>query len=461
MSWFTHRDMCVGGRAVLTRELERKTAAARAANGAAVSSATKELVMATHGEMPRTIVIVGAGLGGAKAAQALREEGFDGDVVLLGEEPERPYERPPLSNEHLRGEVGSDEVYVHDASWYDEHDVELRTGVRVERLEPASAEVVLAGGERLRYDALLLTTGARPRRLALPGANLDGIHELRTLADAEALRERLRGGARAVVVGAGWIGCEVAATARRLDVDVTVVAPPSVPLERVLGRRIGAIYRDLHAEHGVRMLFGRGVAGFEGDDRVRAVRTGDGERIACDLVVVGVGATPRSELAERAGIEVADGIVVDEHLQTSRPGVFAAGDVARARHPLFGRPVRVEHWANALNQPAAAARNMLGTRVAYDRLPYFYSDQYDVGMEYSGYAPQWDEVVLRGDPQAREFIAFWLRDGRVLAGMNVNVWDVTEPIRALVRSGAAVDRGRLADPDTPLDELLPVPVGRV
>jgi 3-phenylpropionate/trans-cinnamate dioxygenase ferredoxin reductase subunit len=223
----------------------------------------------------------------------------------------------------------------------------------------------------------------------------------------------------------------------------------------VLGPQVGSIYRDLHAEHGVQMLLGRSVVGFEGDGRVSAVRSKDGGRVECDLVVVGVGVTPRAELAQRAGIEVADGIVVDEYLQTSCPGVFAAGDVARAHHPLLGSSIRVEHWASALNQGAAAARNMLGARVPYDRIPYFFSDQYDVGMEYSGYAPLWDEVILRGDPQAREFIAFWLRDRRVLAGMNVNVWDVTEPIQALIRCGAEIDARRLADPDTPLTDLLP------
>jgi len=412
--------------------------------------------MATHGATaPQTIVIAGAGLAGGKAAQTLREEGFDGRVVLLGAEPERPYERPPLSKEYLRGEVGREKVYVHDEAYYDEHEIELRTGTTAESIHTAGAEVVLAGGERLPYDALLLATGARPRRLTLPGADLEGVHELRTLADCEALRERLRDGARVAVIGAGWIGSEVAASARQKGLDVTVIEPMSVPLERVLGPEVGAIYRDLHAEHGVRMLLDRGVAAFEGDERVSAVRTDDGERVPCDFVVVGVGVTPRAELAQRAKIEVGDGIVVDECLQCNRPGVFAAGDVARAHHPLWKCSVRVEHWANALNQGPAAARNMLGARVAYDRIPYFFSDQYDVGMEYSGYAPTWDEVVLRGDPAGREFIAFWLRDGRVLAGMNVNVWEVTEPIQALIRSGEEIDRRLLADPDTPLTKLLP------
>ncbi|MGH2841676.1 MAG: NAD(P)/FAD-dependent oxidoreductase [Solirubrobacteraceae bacterium] len=403
----------------------------------------------------KTFVIVGAGLAGAKAAQTLREEGFDGRVVLLGAERERPYERPPLSKEVLRGEAPPDKAYVHHEGFYEEHEIELRTRTAVEQIDTAGADVVLGGGERLPYDGLLLATGARPRRLSLPGAELDGVYELRTLDDCAALRERLQEGARVAVIGAGWIGAEVAASARQKGLDVTVVEPLSTPLERVLGAEVGAVYRDVHEAHGVRMLLGRGVVAFEGDDRVGAVRTDDGERIECDFVVVGVGVTPRTELAQRAEIAVDDGIVVDEFLQSRTPGVFAAGDVAGAHHPLFGRSIRIEHWANALNQGIAAARNMLGAGAAYDRVPYFYSDQYDVGMEYSGYAPQWDEVVIRGDTAAREFIAFWLRDGRVLAGMNVNVWDVTDPIQALVRSREPVDTERLADPGTPLEELVP------
>ena len=406
---------------------------------------------------PQTIVIAGAGLAGAKAAQTLREEGYEGRVVLLGAEHERPYERPPLSKDYLRGETGRDKVYVHGEAYYDEHDIELRTGTAVEAIDSTSDEIVLAGGERLGYDALLLATGARPRRLTLPGADLEGVYELRTLADCETLRELMVDGARVAVIGAGWIGAEFAASVRQKGLDVTVVEPMAVPLERVLGPEVGAIYRDLHAEHGVRMLLGHGVAAFEGDEHVSAVRTDDGSRVACDFVVVGVGVAPRVELAQRAGIEVAGGIVVDEFLQTSRPGVFAAGDIASAWHPLYERGIRVEHWANALNHGVAAARSMLGARVAYDRIPYFFSDQYDVGMEYSGYAPTWDAVVMRGDPVTREFIAFWLRDGRVLAGMNVNVWDVTEAIQALIRSGEPIDRQRLADPGTPLTELLPAP----
>jgi 3-phenylpropionate/trans-cinnamate dioxygenase ferredoxin reductase subunit len=400
----------------------------------------------------QTFIIVGASLAGAKAAETLRDEGFDGQVVLIGAEPERPYERPPLSKEYLRGEAGREKVYVHDEGFYAEHEIELRTSTTVERIAPAAHEVVLAGGERLGYERLLLTMGAEPRRLPIDGADREGVYELRTVGDSDRLRERLDRGGRLAVVGAGWIGSEVAASARQLGLEVTVIDQLSVPLERALGREVGAIYRDIHADHGVRMWLGTGVEAFEGAGAVERVRTADGRVTDCDLVVVGVGVAPRTRLAADAGLAVDDGILVDEHLRTSAEDVFAAGDVANAEHPMFGR-LRVEHWANALNQGPAAARSMLGGGPPYDRIPYFFSDQYDVGMEYSGHADQRDEVVFRGDPAAREFIAFWLRDGRVFAGMNVNVWDVTDPIEALIRARRPVDRSRLADPDVPLAEL--------
>ncbi|MBA3806879.1 MAG: FAD-dependent oxidoreductase [Solirubrobacterales bacterium] len=411
-----------------------------------------------------THVIVGASLAGAKAAEALRELGFDGRVMLIGSEPERPYERPPLSKDYLSGKVGVEKVYVHDESFYESHDIELRTASTVERIEQTSAEVVLAGGERLGYDRLLLATGAEPRSLSIPGADLDGIYYLRTLPDSARLRERIEQGGTVVVIGAGWIGCEVAASARQAGLEVTVIDPASVPLERVLGAEAGAIYRDIHTDHGVQMLLGIGVNALEGARAVERVRTSDGRVIDCDFVVAGIGATPRTTLADNTKVVVKNGLVVNEYLETAVEGIFAAGDVANARHPLYGQ-LRIEHWANALNQGPAAARNMLGSvdaqdpvldhPVAYERIPYFYSDQYDVGMEYTGHAVDWDEVVFRGDPAAREFIAFWLKDERILAGMNVNVWDVTEQIQALIRSRLRVDRDRLADPDTPLTELAP------
>jgi 3-phenylpropionate/trans-cinnamate dioxygenase ferredoxin reductase component len=404
-------------------------------------------------------LIVGASLAGAKAAETLREEGFEGRVVLVGAEGERPYERPPLSKDYVRGEAERAQLYVHGESFYRDHDIELHLGRTAVDMDASLREVALDDGERLHYDRLLLATGAEPRRLAIPGGDLDGVYYLRSVEDSDALRARLDRGGVAVVVGAGWIGAEVAASARERGLDVTVVAPDAVPLERVLGREVGGIYRDIHSDHGVRMLLGTGVEAFEGDGAVERVRTTDGRHLECDFVVVGIGVQPRTQLAAQAGLSIGDGILVDERLETSMPGVFAAGDVAGAQHPFYGERIRVEHWANALRQGPAAARNMLGAADAYDSLPYFFSDQYEVGMEYSGFARRWDRVVVRGDPAGREFIAFWLAGDRVLAGMNVGVWDVVDPIQRLIRERVAVDDRRLSDPDVALEELAPLERG--
>jgi len=401
----------------------------------------------------QTFVIVGASLAGAKAAEALRAEAFDGRVILLGEEEDRPYERPPLSKDYLRGDAGRDKVYVHDEAFYGHHDIELRTSTRAVGIEPVGRRVLLSDGEHLTYDRLLLTTGAIPRRLSIPGSDLAGVHYLRTLGDSETLRQAITATSRVVVIGAGWIGSEVAASARQIGADVVLIEQANVPLERVLGPEVGAVYRDLHAERGVKLLPKTAVEEFVGTHSVEEVRTGDGRRIACDIVVVGIGAVPRLELAESAGLDVENGIAVNEHLETSVAGIFAAGDVAAAWHPFFRTRLRVEHWANALNQGPAAARNMLGIQTAYERLPYFFSDQYDLGMEYTGHATSWDKVIFRGDVAAREFVAFWLKDGRVVAGINANVWDVTGPIGDLIRGRRPVDPSRLADPDVPLEEV--------
>ena len=402
----------------------------------------------------QTFVIVGPSLAGAKAAEALRAEGFGGRLLLVGAENERPYERPPLSKDYLRGDVGRETVYVHAEGFYAEHDIELRLGRTAVELNMAASELTLDDGETVRYDRLLLATGAEPRRLTIPGNELDGVMYLRSVDDSDALRTRLDRGGAVVVIGAGWIGAEVAASARQRGLDVTVVEPASVPLERVLGTEVGAIYRDIHAEHGVRMLLGAGVERFEGGSAVERVRTTDGRALDCDFVVVGVGVQPRTQLAARAGIAIENGVLADARLQTGAPGVFVAGDVANAHHPFYGKRIRVEHWANALHQGPLAARTMLGNDDVYDRLPYFFSDQYDVGMEYSGHATGADRVVFRGDPTTREFIAFWLAEGRVVAGMNVNVWDVADAIRALIAGRETVDERRLTDPDVPLTMLV-------
>jgi 3-phenylpropionate/trans-cinnamate dioxygenase ferredoxin reductase subunit len=400
-----------------------------------------------------TFVIVGASLAGAKAAETLRDEGFDGRVVLIGDEPERPYERPPLTKDYLRGDAPREKAYVHEDFFYGARDIDLLTDTTVTGVDPGRSRITLDGGRELDYDRLLLTTGAEPKRIGLPGAELDGVHYLRTLADCDALRERLDRGGHVVVIGAGWIGAEFAATARQRGCEVTIVEPASVPLERVLGVEVGTVYGDLHREHGVELLSRTGVASFEGEREVESVLTSDGRKLECDFVVVGIGAAPRVALAEEAGLYTDNGIVVTQALATTHPSIFAAGDVASAWHPFYERHIRVEHWANALNQGPLAAEGMLGRDVAYSRLPYFFSDQYDVGMEYSGFATDWDRVVFRGDPASREFIAFWLSNDRVVAGMNVNVWEVNDDVQALIRSRSAIDAAALADPDTPLASL--------
>jgi 3-phenylpropionate/trans-cinnamate dioxygenase ferredoxin reductase subunit len=398
------------------------------------------------------LVIVGAGLAGAKAAETLRHEGFDGRLTLIGDEPERPYERPPLSKDYLRGET-ADVPHVHEAGFYRDNDIELLTSTRVTGIELGLRELLLEGDRRLGYDRLLLATGSVPRQLDIEGGKLDGIHYLRTLADSRQIGDRIESGGRLVVVGSGWIGSEIAASARQKGCEVTMLEMASLPLERVLGPEVGQIYLDLHRDNGVEFIPETTVERFEGEGSVERVVTRDGAVIETDFVVVGIGVAPRTGLIETAGLKIDNGVVVDAHLETSAPGVFAAGDVANAWHPFYGHNVRVEHWANALNQGPVAAKAMLGQDVCYDEIPYFFSDQYDAGMEFSGYATEWDEVVFRGDVAAREFIAFWLKDERLVAGLNMNAWDVSHPIRELIRSRQPVDHNALADPDVPLAQL--------
>ena len=399
----------------------------------------------------QTHAIIGGGLAGASAAAALRKEGFDGRIVLVGEEGHRPYERPELSKKYLRAEPETD-VFVHEPNFYADARIELLTGEPVTSIDPR-AKTVAIGSNVIPFDRLLLATGAIPRRPRLPGADLDGVVTLRTIEDADAIRDRARAAGNVVVVGGGWIGSEVAASLRQLGANVTLVAPTATPLERILGPELGAVYADAHTEHGVRLVGGTVVDSFAGRDRVTAVHTADGQSLPAELVVMGIGAEPRVDLAATAGLAIENGVVVNDRLETSAPGIFAAGDVANAWHQLYRRQLRVEHWDNAKRQGRHAAGNMLGRDRSYDRIPYFYSDQYDLGMEYRGLATASDEVVFRGDPRDREFIAFWLRDGRVAAAMNLNVWDVDPALTDLVRSGVVVDRAWLQDPGRPIAEL--------
>jgi 3-phenylpropionate/trans-cinnamate dioxygenase ferredoxin reductase subunit len=404
-----------------------------------------------------TIVIAGAGLAGAKAAQTLRDEGFGGPIVLFGDEPVRPYERPPLSKTYLRGEVGFDDAAVHDSDFYASRDIELRTSTAVMSVEPAASEVVLEDGERVGYQRLLLATGAAPRALQVPGADLPGVHTLRTVRDADAIRGAVTAGEPVVVIGAGWIGAEVSASARELGADVTMVDLASVPLERVLGPDVSAVYRDLHQAHGVTLRLGVGIDSIRGNGRVEEVWLTDGSVVPAATVVAGIGVLPRVQLAAAAGLEIDNGVRTDAYLGTSAPQVYAAGDVANAWHPLYGTWVRLEHWSAALNQGPVAARNMLGLTTRYEKVPYFFSDQYDLGMEYRGRAQADDPVVFRGDPAGGEFIAFWLHDGVVTAAMNANVWDQGDAIEALLAARRPVDAADLADPDVDLVDLAGAP----
>jgi 3-phenylpropionate/trans-cinnamate dioxygenase ferredoxin reductase component len=393
-------------------------------------------------------VLIGAGLAAAHTIETLRERGYTEPITLIGDEAELPYERPALSKSYLQGKAG--ELQVHDARWYAEHGVDVRTSTRAVGIDRDARRVRLDGADPVPYGHLVLATGARPRTLGLPGADLPGVHTLRTKADSDRLRDALSSEERWVIVGAGWIGLEVATAARGAGRSVTVLEYGQLPLHRVLGERLGRYFLQLHLGNGVDLRTGVSASGIESAGPGLAVAVGD-EVLDADTVVLAVGVSPNTELAAEAGLTVDNGIVVDEQLRTSDPRILAAGDVAAAHNTLLGRRLRVEHWDNAIRQGALAARSILGQDAVHDWQPYFYTDQYDLGMEYVGHADADDAVVLRGDLRTREVIAFWLRDGRVRAAMNVNVWDVNDQLRALV--GREIDPRRLARQDVALDEL--------
>jgi 3-phenylpropionate/trans-cinnamate dioxygenase ferredoxin reductase component len=401
------------------------------------------------------IVVIGAGLAGAKTVEALRDNGFDGSITLVGCERDLPYERPPLSKDYLLGKAGLHDSEVHDGAWYRERRVDVRAGTVATALDTGAHTVTLADGTALEYDKAVLATGSVPKRPRIPGADATNVHVLRTTGDAELLRQVLDAGGRLVIVGGGWIGMEVAAAARQADVDVTVVESESLPLLKALGAELAEVYLELHLSHGVKFRPGAAVERFEvADGRVVSVELAGGTSLPADAVLLAVGAAPELGLARDAGLDVSDGVLVGADLRTSDPDVWAVGDIAEIDHPVLHRRIRVEHWAWALNQPAVAAAAILGQQAAFDDLPYFFSDQFDVGMEYIGSPDPDASVVFRGSRADREFVAFWL-DGqqRVQAGMNVNVWDVVDDVKALILSGRAVDPARLADPAVPLPEV--------
>ena len=402
------------------------------------------------------VVIVGGGLAAAKTAEALRDEGYAGSIVLFAAEPHVPYERPPLSKGFLKGEQSADETIVLPESWYAEHDVELRLGTEVTAVDADAHEVEAADGSRTAYDKLVLATGASPRRSDLPGADLDGVLYLRTLEDSERLREAFQQGRNVVLIGGGWIGLEAASAARDAGANVTVLEMTAQPLLGVLGPKLGQSFADFHREHGVDLRTGVTVAAIEpaaDGRRAASVRLADGTTIPADIVLVGIGAVPNTQLATSAGLALDNGILVDAQGRSSNPDIFGVGDVANAETPALGQRVRVEHWANALDRPPSVAKGLLGKAGDFDKLPFFFSDQFDLGLEYSGRAGREDDLVVRGDLDGREYVAFWLDGDRVTAGMNVNVWDVQDDIQALIASHEPVDRDKLADPDVPLAQV--------
>lgn len=404
-----------------------------------------------------TVVIAGAGLAGATVATELRERGFDGRILLFGAETHHPYIRPPLSKEFLKGEAERSAGDVHPEGWYAENAVEFMPETVASSFDPAAHELFLDGGARITFDSLVLATGASPRRLTVPGAGHGAVFTLRTVEDSEWLRSALAvGGRRVVVVGSGWLGLEVAAAARGYGNEVTVVGSSAVPLSSAVGAELGRVFERLHTDNGVSFRHATSVVAIDGaDDGPREVVTGAGERIPADLVVVGVGAAPNTAIAERSGLSLDNGVPVDQGMRTAAEDVYAAGDLANTFLPAIGRHLRNEHWANAIAGGTVATHSILGETASYDDIPYFYSDQYDLGMEYSGYGPLAADarVVYRGDVEQREFVAFWLRNDRVVAGMNVNVWDVNEQVQRLIRSGERVDVARLTDESVDLAAL--------
>ena len=403
----------------------------------------------------QTFVIVGANLAGGRAAFALRAEGFAGRILLIGADPEPPYERPPLSKEYLRGDMAKDKLFIAGPEVYDDRRIDLLLGVRATRLDAQEHFVELETGERIPYEKLLLATGGYPRRLDVPGSELGGIYELRTMADSERISAELQPGRRMVTIGAGIIGAEIAASARMKGLHVTMIEALPVPLMRSLGEEMGGVYADIHRDHGVHLHTNEAIERFEGPARVERVVTNTGRSIECDFVVVGIGIVPATELAESGGLEIDNGVVVNEYCETSAPDVYACGDVANLFHPLLGYRLRIEHWSNAQNQAAAAAKSMLGQREPYIDIPWFWSDQYDLNLQYVGHAQRWDEVVLRGDVTGRKFTAFYIEGGQLRAALTINRHRDIRPARELIRQGVAIESAKLRDEEIELKSLVP------
>jgi len=402
-----------------------------------------------------TIAIVGASLAGSSAAATLREESFDGRVVLIGTEPQLPYDRPPLSKNYLRGVTPFEKTLLRPAEFYRERDIEMRLGTTVTRVDVEKRALAFQDGERLDFDQLLIATGGKNKRFPIPGIDLPGVYDLRTVADADRIRAAMARGGRAVVVGMGFIGAEVAAAMRQSGLEVVAVEPFKTPLYRALGEEIGRVVEGLHRDHGVEMILEDAVAAFEGSGKVERVVTRNGRRIECSLAVFGLGIEPAVELATGTPVRVDNGIVVDDQCRTNVPGIFAAGDVANHYHPVCGRQMRVEHWQNGVKQGAAAARSMLGRGQAYDEVHWFWSDQFDANIQYAGFHAAWDTIVVRGSLPLRKFLAFYLTEGRVESVVAINQGRDMRRTLPIIKARVAVDPARLEDPNVDLRTLAP------
>jgi 3-phenylpropionate/trans-cinnamate dioxygenase ferredoxin reductase subunit len=404
---------------------------------------------------PSAIAIVGASLAGASAAATLREEGFDGRVVLLGAEPQLPYDRPPLSKAYLRGGMPFEKTLLRPPEFYSERGIEMRLGTTVSRVDAEKRRLELQDGEPIEFDCVLVATGGRNRRFPIPGLDLPGVYDLRTVADADRIRQVIARGGRAVVVGLGFIGAEVAGSLRECGLEVVAIEPFKTPLFRALGEEIGRVVEGLHRDHGVDLILGDAVAAFEGSGRVERVVTRSGRRVECDFAVFGLGIEPAADLVAGSGVRVDNGIVVDELCRTNVPGIFAAGDVANHYHPVCARPMRVEHWQNGVKQGAAAARSMLGRGKPYDEVHWFWSDQYDANIQYAGFHADWDAIVIRGSLTERKFLAFYLDRGRVESVVAINQGRDLRRALPLIRARVPVDPARLQDPSVDLRTLVP------
>jgi len=405
--------------------------------------------------MQQHFVIVGANLAGGTTAIALREEGFDGEIVLIGAEPRPPYERPPLSKEYLRSEKPFEEALLKPANFYTEQSIETRFGVRATQVNPREKVIELEDGDRVHYDRVLVATGVRNRKLRVPGADLEGIYDLRTVADADRIRAESGSGRRAVLVGMGFIGSELAASLRHLGVDITVIEPFKTPLFRVLGEQVGRVFEAFHREHGVQMIFEESVAAFEGTQRVERAVTSSGRRVACDFAVIGVGVEPVTDVVAGSGVKIENSIVVDKYCQTNVEGIYAAGDVANSYHPVFERWVRVEHWQNAIHQGRAVAHSMLGKREPYEDVHWFWSDQYDYNVQYAGFHTGWDELVVRGSLDERNAVVFYMQEQRIAAAVAFNRGRDVQRVMPLIKTQVQVDPAKLKDESVDLRSLVP------